>query len=152
MRVRIEVIEVVEAERGEEPDAHAEAVRSLYQWLVSDPGVGSAVDELSLASGNSAAAPDEETDLMGSTALDAVVAVLNGAAPLAQLALTAATWRLSHPRRPQVRLERDGTTVLLYSTDPEEIRQLVEALSATNPEPHPLAHRTGDHATPSSPE
>ncbi|QKW11177.1 hypothetical protein HUT18_26290 [Streptomyces sp. NA04227] len=100
---------------------------SLYRWLGSDPEVTEG-GGLSLAprvpSGEGAG-----LDLMG-PAPEVVEAVCNGAVQLAQLALAVATWRLSRPRAPQVRIERDGVTVTVEGAGTEAVERVLRALEA----------------------
>lgn len=94
----------------------------LYQWLTDDPDVARTA-ELALAH-------DEQPDTLGT--LEAIDIVVSNLTALAGLLVTVATWREARARGAETRVERRGVSLRIESTDPEEMRRLLQQLAGSD--------------------
>ncbi|WP_413102642.1 effector-associated constant component EACC1 [Streptomyces sp. Inha503] len=96
-------------------------VLDLYRWLTEDPDVAGAAE---------VALVDEEDrgDTLGG--LEAISTVVSNLTSLGSLLLAVATWRDARGCGADTRVERDGVSLRVESTDPETIRRLLRQLES----------------------
>ncbi|MFF5207882.1 hypothetical protein [Streptosporangium sp. NPDC000396] len=100
---------------------HAEQeLRSLYDWLLREPDILDHADVLLVTK-------EPSPGKMGD-ALDLITLVVTSGLQLPSLATALAGWRKTRRHRPQVTIERGGTTVALSEADPDLIIQVLGAL------------------------
>ncbi|MBB4783579.1 effector-associated constant component EACC1 [Streptomyces rapamycinicus] len=96
-------------------------VLDLYRWLTGDPDVAGAA-EVALVD------VEDRDDTLGG--LEAISIVISNLTSLGNLLLAAATWRDARARGADTRVERDGVSLRVESTDPETIRRLLRQLES----------------------
>ncbi|MET7932405.1 hypothetical protein [Streptomyces sp. NPDC005322] len=101
-------------------------VHDLYRWLTEDPDVAGAA-EVALVD------EDDGAEALGS--LEVVSIVVSNLTAIGNLMLAVATWRDARARGAETRVERDGVSLRVESTDPETIRRLLDQLEAEPPAP-----------------
>lgn len=104
---------------------------SLYRWLSSDTELRG-LAEVSVGS-----VPSPRGAMGGVPELLDVV--LANSIALGGLVVAVATWRGSRPQAPQVRIERDGTTVTVRDGSAETVERILRVLGtdASGPAPGP---------------
>jgi hypothetical protein len=124
VQVRIQV----EADDGR-PD-----VLDLYRWMSEDPDVVPATDI--------ALVGEDSPGALG--ALEVIDAIVSDVTALGTLLMTIATWRDARARDAVTRIERNGVSLRIESTDPQEIQRLMEQLAqAVEPADSVRPTRTG---------
>lgn len=68
---------------------------------------------------------------MGAEGLELINVVLSNAIALGSLIMSIVSWRASRPRRPPVRIEMNGVSVVVESDEPETLRAILETLTRT---------------------
>jgi hypothetical protein len=105
---------------GDGPDPDIDTLLSLQSWLVGEPFV------VQSEIGSSTAAPGE----LGA-AVEIIALVLGTGLSVGQLLLAVAEWRQSRPAAPAVvltRVDPDGTSVRIESSDPSAVAAAARAL------------------------
>jgi hypothetical protein len=119
------------------------STRALHRWLLRDPDTAPTAPALR--------ARHEQAGAMG-PGLDLIDVVVSNAIGLSGLLLAIANWRTSRGDSPEVRIEHNGVTVTVTSTEPEQIAQLVRTLTGEPPAaPGPDAPSTPAAADGASP-
>ncbi|MFI8199506.1 hypothetical protein ACIF6K_23735 [Streptomyces sp. NPDC085942] len=113
--------------RLDEPKRAEEELRSLYNWLLSDPELRRHARP-ALASSRPPE-PGSQGEM-----IDVLSLVLGTGLNTGALALSIATWRSTRPRQIMVTLERsDGSSVTVTATSPQEVQRAVETLLGNDP-------------------
>ncbi|MDP9864799.1 MULTISPECIES: effector-associated constant component EACC1 [Streptosporangium] len=107
---------------------HAEQeLRSLYDWLLREPEILDHADVLLVTK-------EPSPGQMGDT-LDLIALVIASGLQLPSLAAVLTSWRKTRRHKPQVTIERGGTTVALSEADPDLIIQILDAMKDHTIEP-----------------
>ncbi|WP_432252860.1 effector-associated constant component EACC1 [Streptomyces sp. HNM1019] len=96
-------------------------VLDLYRWLTEDPDVAGAA-EMALV--------DQEDRDGALGGLEVISIVVSNLTSLGNLLLAVATWRDARAPGADARVERDGVSLRVESTDPETIRRLLRQLES----------------------
>jgi hypothetical protein len=101
-----------------EADDDRPGVFDLHRWLSEDPDVVTAT-EIALVGEDSPGA-------LG--ALEVINAIVSDVTALGTLLTAVATWRDARARDAVTRIERNGVSLRIESTDPQEIQRLLRQL------------------------
>ena len=96
-------------------------IRSLYNWLSSDP-------EVLRGTGLSFASRDVHASGRMGPVLDVIEAVFTDGMQLASLVVAVASWRSTRPQPSRVRIGYDGTKITIDNDDPETVQRVLRAL------------------------
>ncbi|AQA13275.1 hypothetical protein ABTY63_39175 [Streptomyces solisilvae] len=99
----------------------APGVFDLYRWLTEDPDAADAA-ELALVD------EGDHADTLGG--LEIISIVVSNLTALGNLLVAVATWRDARARGADTRVERDGVSLRVESSDPETIRRLLRQLES----------------------
>ncbi|WP_458087571.1 effector-associated constant component EACC1 [Streptomyces malaysiensis] len=99
----------------------APGVLDLYRWLTEDPDAADAAELVLVDEGDHA-------DTLGG--LEIISIVVSNLTALGNLLVAVATWRDARARGADTRVERDGVSLRVESSDPETIRRLLRQLES----------------------
>ncbi|WP_146608337.1 effector-associated constant component EACC1 [Streptomyces sp. NTH33] len=94
----------------------------LYEWLTRDPDV--------LRVAEPVLALDDEPDTLGG--LEVIEFAVSNVMVFANLLVAIASWRDGRSPGAEVCIERDGVTLRVEHTDPEDARRMFEQLTGTH--------------------